>query len=475
MSTLPLPKRKRSERLYSSEDFDDERVRRTMFSSFHKMNHPTNLKFPLAEQFLVVGTHKNNDTPQILFKFPDYQIQDFSETILVEYCFPDVVKKTKVLFKTQDSFNEISKSLNLSHKSVANYFTLYFTGTHLKSKRFAHCITKQRLFCCKVDEQDSSFRCIQDDIVFVLLTQSEKHSLSLSFIESLLDFPEINEMMMTDFLPTESQSHLELHLTEFFNHTSDISIPLKLDWKDTPLPNKQCLLCQCLFLNKIPIKDLVILTTATLLEKKVFILSPYRDLVSSTLSFLIQSVSPFKYEFPVIPVLTKSTFDLIDSPTPLVIGLTTNCFTQTELPENSVVYNITTKRFTYAEKLILPNFPNFDIVCNDIEKTIQPLKKFIPHSVEECAEKHSEVIVWAIQRIEMEMRILLVDFEEYCITNRSGKGTTSLFMADQFISGFKKDSNFVQEVVKTQMFANWAGEQLEEIDEKKRAAVLNNN
>lgn len=263
----------------------------------------------------------------------------------------------------------------------------------------------------------------------------------------------------------EPCSDFELYLQSYFKLPSTYKDPLRLPWNKEYLCDMPMCLSRCVFIRVIPLNYLISLISAVLLERKVFIKSEYPCCVSGTISFLIDAIQPFRYESPVISVLTDGLFDLIDSPTPLIVG----CFkVPEELPEDSVLYDIDTKTMkVFGPDIIL--IPHSQQIIVDMKDILQSLKKVPSHSTVQCIINHTQPIEWAMQKVQIVLRLMFEEFEDFCISSRDNNGhATTLFMRDEFISTQPAEFRpFLMSFFNTQMFENYRTRRLVEIDRKK--------
>ncbi|EDR27801.1 hypothetical protein EDI_007770 [Entamoeba dispar SAW760] len=441
---------------YKSTDFDEERKRRNMFSQLKLGELPPQQQ--LADQFLIIGSNSIDDTPTVLYQYPQTPLNDFTYDILVDYCFPEGVLHKRKEAKSVEEVENIIHKCKISHQHVSHFFTFFFASQIIGLTRYAFCFSKLRI----QRDETNPLVYYEDEVIYVLLSLCNRFSLQITFLESLLDLDYSNQITFEQHPPCDV---FEDYLHSYFLLSSNFSKEIKVSWKADPLINKDVTLSRCLFFRVIPLNNLLTLISAVLLERKVFIKSEHRCLVSNAISFLIEVIKPFTYEFPIISVLTNKLIDLMDSPTPLLVG----CYkVPSELPENSYLYNIDSKTLQCFGEKVIP-FPNNERIINDIKEILKPLKGYPAHSTSKCILIHSQIIEWAMQKIQVEIRLMFQEFEDYCISSRgSDCNAISLFMKNEFVQSQNKDIQpFLKEFVETQMFENFKTKQLVEIDKKK--------
>ena len=83
----------------------------------------------------------------------------------------------------------------------------------------------------------------------------------------------------------------------------------------------------------------MLLWHAILLERKIFLLSQSKTLLTFITTALLSLIFPFKWEQAIIPILPEKLRVFIDSPIPSIIGI---CFKVdlSEFPPDSIVVNL---------------------------------------------------------------------------------------------------------------------------------------
>ncbi|ELP84967.1 hypothetical protein EIN_310000 [Entamoeba invadens IP1] len=445
---------------YKPTDFSHELKQRSMFKQLNQTIHHEDFK--LAEQFLIIGGNAEDDTPEVIYKYPDFNIEQFMYEILVEFLYPRGVMKSRKTANSEDELHMFKEKAKNSAKHVSRFSTFFFTSSIVGCTRYAHCLSQARII------QKDGLNYVEDEIFYVMLTLSTRNSVIFSFLEQLLDEPETQ-----NWSTTPSSIHLTDHFKMFFTLPSTYTEKIYLNPQVDALLDIPCHICRCLFLRVIPMDYLVLFVSTLLLEKRLFIKCEHKCLVSSLIAFLVEAIYPFQFEFPIISVLTNSLYDLMDSPTPLIVGLFE---TPKEIPAESVLYDIDSKTLTFfppSFKQQIPQFPNANRVVCGLKESTKQIRKQPNHPMSYCIQKHESVISQCLNIIQIELKNMVVEFEDFCISSRTENNRiVSMFMKTEFIEySSRKGRVFLKEFLQTQMFENWKTKMLIDMDEKKNSSI----
>ncbi|EDR27291.1 hypothetical protein EDI_339350 [Entamoeba dispar SAW760] len=439
---------------FSKEEFERARGRREAFSKLEYNQKDETRK--LVEQFLIIGATSSEDCEaKILYRYPDIDIENFEYKIISLYCFPEGCKtQKKEAISTEDLF-QIEKSIKEGCINVSNFFSLKMASPKNGVERNGLCFSIKRI---EIDKQKPLIY-YEDEIVYMIVSTSSRYLLLIEFIEALI----MNERNINWFKTNNiTKKTFESYFKQFFNLPENYQQTVNLSWNKNLLENIECPLGCCLFIRVIPVEDLIILLSALVLQRKLLIKSKNRCILSGALSFLTQAVKPFSYDSPIISVLINDLFDLIDSPTPLLIGCNS---LPNEIPENSILYDIDDKFMQkFTDDFIL--LPNANEIASSIEDIRKPLKNCKNHPTHFCLKEHSRYIQWALQKIQIEFRLMVDNFDDYIETLKEpGKPQISLFRKKDFIEEAEpKYLPFLKEFCETQMFESFINEKLDAYD-----------
>ncbi|ELP93336.1 hypothetical protein EIN_057210 [Entamoeba invadens IP1] len=302
---------------------------------------------------------------------------------------------------------------------------------------------------------------MENEFISMIITVSNQYELLVSFLESLLSLPESKQLYVTtpnkqSILTLENDMNIIFNLP--FNYTKEVH----LSWSaDTLLNNSNIPLSRCLFLRIVSLPQFVEMLSALFLQRKVFIKSANRCLVSGALSFLTECMSPFEYTSPVISVLSESIYDLMDSPTPLLIG----CYDlPPEIPRDSCLYDLDTQfSQLFTDKITL--LPNSDLILESLA-LLRPLLKSPKHSTLECMKIHTDIIKSSLNVIHSQLSQLVANFDDFIETRHLDKyGKVSLFDSNSFVETCDEDAKpFMKEFTQTLIFNSFIDNYIDNID-----------
>ena len=444
--SISMKKLKKLAKNYTPNDFEKERTRRSMFSYLKLDEKPPVRK--LADQLLIIGnnaTNPNETSPQILYQYPKEEISDFTYDIFVDYCFPKGVKRTKRTAKTVEAIELEIKKSNQSHKHVSHFFVFHFCSSIPGLLRYAICLSKTRI----VRDTVNPLMYYEDDVIYILLTMTKQFYHHISFLETLLDMNEVDQLALGEKL---SNSLIQVHIDEYMQNTSeDVIEDIKSSIIKNPIDTADINLCRCLMFRVIPVEHLLTLVSAIMLEKKIFIVSQYKCLVSNVILFLTEVIHPFHYDFSIIDVLTDQLIDLLDSPTPLVVG----CYEKPKyLPDEYYYYDIDNKKMEVKGPKTIP-FPNAENIQEEMKLLLHPLMGCPAHSTLKCIKDHSSIIDKLLNCIKEEIDKIIKPFDFYCLSSQNAP-IISLFMKTEFVMNSNENYQpFLKEFVETQMFENF--------------------
>ncbi|ELP94266.1 hypothetical protein EIN_187330 [Entamoeba invadens IP1] len=190
---------------------------------------------------------------------------------------------------------------------------------------------------------------------------------------------------------------------------------------------------------------------------------------SSAIFFLLSVIFPFKYESPVISELCEELYTVLESPTPVLIGLT-QIPPKTPLEKQyTFIADFDNNKFICDEKCLFPDAAGWVIErIQDILKRApkRNAKQKIPMTTLIAREMDAtNDIVHAINKA---MNNIVEPFPYFCLKNvyeETGKDNISTFLADSYLAFWSGDDlAFMKKFVKTQIFESFKLRKLLEID-----------
>jgi len=214
-------------------------------------------------------------------------------------------------------------------------------------------------------------------------------------------------------------------------------------------------------------KHLFKIFVASLLEKKVAIVSKDLRVLSSVVFSFIPLLRPFIYQSVIIPILPNRLNSLIDAPVPFIIGFTS---IPASVPPDVIVFDLEEKTLKLVENLPeLPKFREFEVeflkYYNQLLRTYEPGKTpYVTTSKQLRLAKHISGL------FEKYLSSLFDGFRNYCIRDLTQRNKPiTVFMKDQFLESIPKiDAPFYDSFLQTQTFFDYQDKRLRREDSRKR-------
>jgi len=218
-------------------------------------------------------------------------------------------------------------------------------------------------------------------------------------------------------------------------------------------------------------KDLFKLFCASLLEKKISIISKDLRVLSAIVFAFIPLLRPFIYQSVIIPIIPSKLFSLIDAPVPFIIGFTQK---PTSVPDDVIVYDLEDKSLKTPEILPeIPRFREFELeflkYYNQLKSTFEVNKTpYVTTSKQLRLAKHISGL------FEKYLSSLFDGFRNYCIRDLTQRNKPiTVFMKDSFLESIPKaDLPFYTAFLQTQMFFDYQDKRLRVEDARKRLALV---
>jgi len=228
----------------------------------------------------------------------------------------------------------------------------------------------------------------------------------------------------------------------------------------------------------LPLKVIIQLLTALLLEYKVVLVSSHPKLLTTAVLALVPLCRPYEVAASIIPIMPKSLLPYLDAPIPLLVGLTA------PPPQESInamdslfcVVNLHTAQLTTTKPL--PALPDQATLIHNVEDFMKHASISQPSSRglgNDIPEKIFVPTMSVPQRSFLSAMFqghfteFVQDFERHCISDvGSSTSTTTVFIKESFV--MTKDESqheFLNAFLETQMFKVYEDKKLRDLDREK--------
>jgi len=228
----------------------------------------------------------------------------------------------------------------------------------------------------------------------------------------------------------------------------------------------------------LPVKVIIQLLAALLLEYKVILVSPHPKLLTASVLALMPLCRPFEVAASVIPMMPRSLLPYLDAPIPLLVGLTSPPPQESLTAPDSFfcVVNLHTASLTTTKPL--PMLPDQAALIRQLEDFLK--RASIPSPPwkgigNEVPDKVFIPTFDTIQRsslggmLQAHFSEFVQDFERHCISDvGSSTSTTTVFIKESFV--MTKDESqheFLNAFLDTQMFKVYEDKKLRDLDREK--------
>ena len=471
------------------QEIEDEKIKR----KFRSNTGGEEVKHKFVDQFLIVGSNYSEEAayfekysygvkvasikPRIVFQTPEERIEGLNYNLLTKYCFPNKIQRFRTHYSSKKKCEERISTCNKSHLNYKSAFTYIFTGN--KQDVYAVCMSKTRYNVVKRTSDIDT-----DKIVFVLLTTNPLFELHYRLLQSSLSIEELNDYLIDpvdlnddeqfkkqhdtiQLMYLKIKQYCELQLpTELiplrFNFICDLNTfifkyiqqPNTFYYKDSFEMN--------VFLH-LELKNIMLLISSFMLEYKVILVSKRRFLISSVILFLLSVIHPFKYESSIVCILSQELYTILESPTPILVGMTSN---PPFVPDYSLVYDLDKDVITCKNSLCFPGSMTW--IIKETKDLIQQCKRTEEWTQIDLMEKESSITESIEEMFRKGMMDITNPFRSFCIKSiqhEEQEENITLFLAQDYVNCWKDDDKkFMSMFVKTQMFENYKMEQLLDLD-----------
>ena len=456
----------------------------------HYITRSTSSEFRLAadiqayDQFLIIGIPPSdsplNSEPEVLVAYPPIGHPHAKLEQIISMCLPTGIDR-KYLLKNinepiQDEFVfTIVNGLEVTYGSCVH---VTIDATKIKKIPFYASPNKSSNFA------------------FCLLSRSPILSAHFTFLSylvlSTLDLYDLSDIPKLDlpFLDTDNlienmeldgqiAHHQSIIIPEYFSNALKFyylkdcsSSPFEFG-KDAqiffpPIGNLECLLWLSLdtIFSLLSVEVIIKLVTSIIFDAQVLIIGHSLQEVSMTVIALQYLIRPFRFCGPVIPILpdTSDFFELLNSPTPFIIGVA-------PCQELSSYVFLEGCIFIYLDRKNTPfsnsaNFPNEKEVIKQIKKIIVKekskishpfsfpsiFKKLLNHKFEFTPDTSKRIVDTIMNPIQV---LISEDIYSFFVTdiNSADGSSVTIFNTELFLASVKKDTKkFYQKLFESQNF-----------------------
>jgi len=229
--------------------------------------------------------------------------------------------------------------------------------------------------------------------------------------------------------------------------------------------------------RSLPIKVIIQLLTALLLEYKVILVSSHPMLLTASVLALVPLCRPYEVAASVIPMMPKSLLPFIDAPIPLLVGLTSPPPAESLNAMDSFfcTVNLHTAQLTTTKPL--PAMPDQANLIRTVEEFMKSAGIPAPSSRGlgmEVPEKIFTPTMSDPQRSFLSAMFqghfseFVQDFERHCISDVGSSKTTTVFIKESFVmTKDESQHDFLNAFLDTQMFKVYEDKKLRDLDREK--------
>ena len=238
-----------------------------------------------------------------------------------------------------------------------------------------------------------------------------------------------------------------------------------------------------LFINFNIQQILVIFQYLMLGIKTVFFSSEIENLTPIILSSLVL-LFPFKFPFPVVSVLPKESYNLIDNITPEVLGINERYYSDffrnndIYINDDLLVVNIDEQKleqFPQNDKNKLSSIPPLPKkITHELMKKLKNYLSKIPKYKENGKAEENTLFVETIRNYFLEFQVgLLKNYPKYLNSDIYKHPTENPFNKNKFLKSVNSDDyDFYEKFIETQMFSDYLSKRMTPKNKKEVTEVL---
>ena len=313
----------------------------------HYITRSTSSEFRLAtdiqvyDQFFIIGippSNSNSDSePEVLLAYPPTGHPRAKLEQIISMCLPTGIKR-KYLLKNgnqpiQDEF--VFTIVNGMEVTYGSCVHVTIDPTKIKKIPFYAPSTGTSNFAFCILSHSPVLSAHFTFLSYLILSTLDLYDIS-DIPKLELPFLDTNEIIENLDLDGQIAHHSSITVPEFFSNAlkyyyskDSASSPFQFG-KDAqiffpPIDNKDCLLWLSLdtIFSLLSVELIIKLVTSIIFDAQVLVIGHSLQEVSITVLALQHLIHPFRFCGPVIPILpdTSDFFELLNSPTPFIIGV----------------------------------------------------------------------------------------------------------------------------------------------------------
>lgn len=455
----------------------------------HYITRSTSSEFRVAadiqayDQFLIIGLPPTDTVPssepEVLVAFPPISHPHSKLEQIISMCLPTGINRQYLLKNgnepIQDEF--VFTIVNGPEVTYGSCVHVNVDSTKIrklpfyasnKSSNFAFCIL-------------SRSPALSAHFIFLsYLVLSTFNLYDLSNIPKLdLPFYDSSNLIENMDLDNQIAHHRSITIPEYFSNAlkyyyskDSSSSPFEFG-KDAqiffpPVGNLECLLWLSLdtIFSLLNVDFIMKLVTSIIFDAQVLVIGHSLQEVSMTVIALQYLIRPFRFCGPVIPILpdTSDFFELLNSPTPFIIGVAP-CkeLSSFVFLEGCIFVYLDRKNASFATEA---SFPNEKEVVKQIKKILEKeksrishpfsfpsiFKKFLNHKYEFTPDTSKRIVDTIMNQIKI---LITDDIYSYFVTDidSTDGSSVTIFNTELFLASVKNDcKKFYQKLLESQNF-----------------------
>eukprot|EP01102_Stenamoeba_stenopodia_P011916 TRINITY_DN3698_c0_g1_i1.p1 TRINITY_DN3698_c0_g1~~TRINITY_DN3698_c0_g1_i1.p1 ORF type:complete len:807 (-),score=170.17 TRINITY_DN3698_c0_g1_i1:81-2501(-) len=392
----------------------------------------------MFEQFLIVGADTSVEgdfdygnmeseqefPPKFVFQYPKDASISFDLNLVLNFCFPEGLQ-VKGVDRKDEAFDNLVYTPISRAEQIANSFVFVITGDEIY---YGVCVYNKEFVRCEPSLipsqlQSSANRLIElyaprcycfisrypffhmlHDVLYSILARERVH------IISNIDNPNVKARDSHQFELLEA---LYAMTTPSFGERITFTLPgdyLQLEYSVPTAedPYLISLWCMEFLTEKLSIGSIVQLLNALLLEKSVVVVGQHYHTLTASVLAVIGLLRPWIWQGTLVTILPHNLKDIIDSPVPYVVGVTSLSEDEMQRCNQSVIL------YVDIDKLVppqggFPKLPRYKHLYDSLKSKFTKLKSSTPDDL--AVEKLSGSRI--VGRAKTEELLCILD-ELYC-------------------------------------------------------------
>ena len=211
-------------------------------------------------------------------------------------------------------------------------------------------------------------------------------------------------------------------------------------------------------------RDFFLTLSALLLECKVFVICADQAVLSAAILALLTALDPFTFAGIIITVPPHALLPAVEAPTPLLMGMN-KIPKRAKFPREYVFFaDLDAGRFYGRNVEMLPNAAYW---IDEVAARIRPWRRQPNVAMTDMINSELPAARAVFGVVHKAVSELVADFDVYCLKNVYADGNDiSFFLEESFVESRQKDEqSFYRQFVKTQLFANFKENRLDQRDQ----------